>query len=193
MAVEVDLRGSLHRHWFPRGYRASVSAFVDGRKVGRIEAFEGEIDSSGDRIDPLDVCWEDIAELESHTRRTMTELWLIREVQVDPHLRGLGLGIALYATLVELVGLNRPGAVVLAGACEPAHGTTSPLAQRVWDSRGLSEAVEVVGLAATSATGPTRATSGRPTIERTILLPSYEAEAAVANPTAALKASLMPS
>jgi hypothetical protein len=99
----------------------------------------------------------------------------------------------LYATLIELIGLNRPGAVVLAGACEPVHGTTSPLAQRVWSSRGLSEAVEVVGLAATTLFGPARPTSGRPTILRTIVLPSDDDADAAANPTQRLKAALMPS
>ena len=101
---------------------------------------------------------------------------------LNEDLRGWGLGVVMYASMVQLIGHNWPGSVVLAGACDPIE-TTSALARRVWASRGLSQVVEVAGLAATTLTGPEYGNWGA-RLERVVELWDDHREG--------LKASLMP-
>lgn len=167
--IEIQLHGIL-----AAPAKAHISAYHGSKRIGHIIAH---------RVLRADTCEDDVAELEDLTGRKLTTMWKIVSSDLNEELRGWGLGVIMYASIVELIGHNWPDSAVLAGACDPS-AMTSALARRVWESRGLSQVVEVVGLAATTLTGPEYGHWGA-RLELVVELQD--------DPVVGLKASLMPS
>lgn len=178
--VEIHLVGQIlvPPHPLARRYpHAVVSADLDGAFVGQIEAvlFSGFVAWSK-------ACELDVEALEQRVGRPLRNWWTVIEAQIEKEFFGLGLGVHLYASLVELVGTHWPDAVLVAHGCEPEMGETSPMAHRVWRSRRFADAVWVDGLAATTREGPSH-----PRLPARI----YRIVRARRDPVETLKASLL--
>jgi GNAT superfamily N-acetyltransferase len=135
----------------------TVRAWHQGSVVGLVQAMQS-----------LRVrrCEDDLERLEQRVGRRLDKPYAVVRAAVDESLRGTGLGAAMYATLVELIGHNIPRAFLAAHTC--VEGGTSPPARRVWASQRLAQDVVVEGLVATTASGVSRSTDSMPKIERTV-------------------------
>lgn len=173
MSLELRLHGIVIRTGTARVY-----ALHGERSVGEVVA------SNVLRRSLSDDCFDDIDDLEVLTGRDLTNVWSVGNARVDERLRGWGLGVELYAFLVQLVGENIPDAVVVANACTEGTSSTSASARRVWSSRSMAELVDVSGLAATTPTGPERWTAASPILERVVILegPLHALDASVTHP-----------
>lgn len=142
---------------------AVVYAFLGETRVGHVVAVDRG-------VDPFDECLDDIAALEDSTGRSLNKIWAVDASYIEPTFRQRGLGVELYATLIELVGNNWPNSVVVADACE-SWRTTSAMAKRVWQSDALRRRdLQVIGMAATTPEGPMEPTSSCPRISKTVRL-----------------------